>query len=116
MLARASVTTPTNDSGATPKFKFVFVYVNVFDDGVDETVKSPLYPELPTPVVLVELLTLLILTLSPILNLCGISVVTTLFVESLASVPIPAMILGLRLVIILVIALSSPTVLDSCNT
>ena len=78
--------------------------------------RQPLYPELLAPVVLVELLTLLTVILSPTLNLCAISVVTTLFVESLASVAIPAIILGLRLLITLLIILSSPTVLDSCRT
>ena len=80
------------------------------------TVKSPLYPELSTPPVLVELLTFLILTPSPTLSLCAVSVTTTFLNPSLASVETPAIILGLRLLITLVIVVSSPTVLDSCNT
>ena len=58
---------------------------------------NPLYPVLPAPVVFLELLTFVMLTLSPTLILCAISVVTMFFVESLASVAIPAIILGLRL-------------------
>ena len=61
------------------------------------TVNNPLYPELSIPPVLVELLTFLILTPSPTLSLCAVYVTTTFLSPSLASVVMPAIILGLRL-------------------
>ena len=87
--------------------------VNTFDDGVPVTVNSPLNPVLAVPFTFAELLTFLSLTLSLTLNLCGVSVVT---VTTLLVLVIPAITLGLRLLITLVIVVSSPTVLDSCNT
>ena len=90
-----------------------FPKVNVFDVGVPVTLNFPLNPELPTPVMFVELLTFLILTISLTLNLCGSADVT---VTTSVELVISAITFGFRLLITFTKLSSTSTLLDSCKT